>query len=109
MNSAHISIFFCSPSSIRLFPFFLNLCFISPIIPSPPSSPPVSSLVQVAPSDFSSLEAIFKNIVKEKQQFVRLVVKKEDLLEMFKVITVSVIAAEACALLYLLTLTTLEV
>jgi threonyl-tRNA synthetase len=39
---------------------------------------------QVTPSDFSALEAIFKNIVKEKQQFVRLVMKKEDLLEMFK-------------------------
>ena len=101
--------FFALHLPFASFPSSLIFVLFPPLFPPPPSSPPVSSLVQVAPSDFSSLEAIFKNIVKEKQQFVRLVVKKEDLLEMFKVITVSVIAAEACALLYLLPLTTLEV
>ena len=40
---------------------------------------------QVAPSDFGNLETLFKSIVKEKQSFVRLEMKKEDLLEMFKV------------------------
>ena len=40
---------------------------------------------QVSSNDFSSLETIVKKIVKEKQQFVRLEMKKEDLLEMFKV------------------------
>ncbi len=40
---------------------------------------------QVAPSDFGNLETLFKSIVKEKQPFVRLEMKKEDLLEMFKV------------------------
>ena len=40
---------------------------------------------QASPSDFPALEDIFKSIVKEKQPFERLVVKKEDLLEMFKV------------------------
>jgi threonyl-tRNA synthetase len=32
------------------------------------------------------LETLAKNITKEKQQFERLLVKKEDLIEMFKVI-----------------------
>lgn len=40
---------------------------------------------QVSSNDFSSLETIVKKIIKEKQQFVRLEMKKEDLLEMFKV------------------------
>ena len=40
---------------------------------------------QVAPSDFGNLETLFKSIVKEKQPFIRLEMKKEDLLEMFKV------------------------
>lgn len=40
---------------------------------------------QVTPSDFGNLETLFKSIVKEKQPFVRLEMKKEDLLEMFKV------------------------
>ena len=39
----------------------------------------------MTPGDFPALEALFKNIVKEKQKFERLVVRKEDLLEMFKV------------------------
>lgn len=34
--------------------------------------------------DFPGLESLFKNIVKEKQPFERLEMKKEDLLEMFK-------------------------
>ena len=41
---------------------------------------------QVSSNDFSSLETIVKKIVKEKQQFVRLEMKKEDLLKMFEVI-----------------------
>ena len=40
---------------------------------------------QVSPSDFPALDTIFRKITKEKQQFVRLEMKKEDLLEMFKV------------------------
>ena len=40
---------------------------------------------QVSSNDFSSLETIVKKIVKEKQQFVRLEMKKEDLLKMFEV------------------------
>lgn len=39
----------------------------------------------VSPTEFEQLETLFKNISKEKQQFVRLEMKKEDLLEMFKV------------------------
>lgn len=35
--------------------------------------------------DFPVMEGIVKNIVKEKQPFERLEMKKEDLLEMFKV------------------------
>lgn len=38
---------------------------------------------QVSSNDFSSLETIVKKIIKEKQQFVRLEMKKEDLLKMF--------------------------
>ena len=38
----------------------------------------------VSSSDFSYLESLYKNIVKEKQPFERLEMKKEDLLEMFK-------------------------
>ena len=40
---------------------------------------------QVSSNDFSSLETIIKKIIKEKQQFVRLEMKKEDLLKMFEV------------------------
>ena len=36
-------------------------------------------------NDYSSLDTLTKNIVKEKQPFVRLEMSKEDLLEMFKV------------------------
>jgi threonyl-tRNA synthetase len=39
---------------------------------------------QVSSNEFPNLEAIMKSAVKEKQQFVRLEMKKEDLLEMFK-------------------------
>ncbi|XP_064653248.1 threonine--tRNA ligase 1, cytoplasmic-like [Lineus longissimus] len=39
---------------------------------------------QVSSNDFGNLETLVKNIVKEKQDFVRLEMKKEDLLEMFK-------------------------
>ncbi|KAF9364122.1 threonyl-tRNA synthetase [Mortierella sp. NVP85] len=38
----------------------------------------------VSQSDYENLETLAKNIVKEKQPFQRLEVKKEDLLEMFK-------------------------
>ena len=40
---------------------------------------------QVSPNDFDKLDTLFKSVVKEKQPFVRLEMKKEDLLEMFKV------------------------
>ena len=40
---------------------------------------------QVSPHEFGHLETLFKSITKEKQPFVRLEMKKEDLLEMFKV------------------------
>jgi len=40
---------------------------------------------QVSSNDFGSLETIVKKIIKEKQQFVRLEMKKEDLLKMFAV------------------------
>lgn len=44
-----------------------------------------SSFRGVSSNDFSSLEALCKKIIKEKQAFERLEVKKETLLEMFKV------------------------
>ena len=40
---------------------------------------------KVSTNDFPQLESLFKFIVKDKQPFVRLEMKKEDLLEMFKV------------------------
>ncbi len=40
---------------------------------------------QVSSNDFPHLETLFKSIVKGKQPFVRLEMKREDLLEMFKV------------------------
>ena len=40
---------------------------------------------QVSSNDFPQVETLCKSIVKEKQPFVRLEMKKEDLLEMFKV------------------------
>jgi len=39
---------------------------------------------QVSSNDFPQLESLVKSIVKDKQPFVRLEMKKEDLLEMFK-------------------------
>lgn len=39
----------------------------------------------VVPTDYASLETLSKNAVKEKQKFERLVMSKEDLLEMFHV------------------------
>ena len=39
----------------------------------------------VLPADFPALESLCKNIVKEKQLFERLTLKKEDLLKMFEV------------------------
>ena len=41
--------------------------------------------LQVSPNDYPKLDTLFKSITKEKQPFVRLEMKKEDLLEMFKV------------------------
>lgn len=41
----------------------------------------------VVPGDYPALETVVKNVVKEKQQFERLVVSKEKLLEMFHVST----------------------
>ena len=41
---------------------------------------------QVSSNDYRSLDSLTKSIVKEKQPFVRLVMTKEELLEMFKVI-----------------------
>lgn len=38
----------------------------------------------ISQEDFPYLESLFKNIVKDKQAFERLEMKKEDLLEMFK-------------------------
>ncbi|KAF5280440.1 hypothetical protein FQR65_LT03249 [Abscondita terminalis] len=38
----------------------------------------------ISPSDFPQIENVIKDIIKEKQPFERLVVTKEDLLEMFK-------------------------
>jgi len=40
---------------------------------------------QVSSNDFPQIETLIKSIVKEKQPFVRLEMKKDDLLEMFKV------------------------
>lgn len=40
----------------------------------------------VTPNEYGQLETLFKSISKEKQEFVRLEMKKEDLLEMFKVL-----------------------
>ena len=44
---------------------------------------------QVSSNDYPSLDSLTKSIVKEKQPFVRLVITKEELLEMFKVIRLS--------------------
>lgn len=40
---------------------------------------------QVSNNDIPSIEGVMKKIIKEKQPFERLEMKKEDLLEMFKV------------------------
>ena len=40
---------------------------------------------QVTPHDFPQLETVVKKVIKEKQPFERLEVKKEDLLKMFEV------------------------
>ena len=40
--------------------------------------------VQVSDNDFKALDDVVKGIVKEKQPFERLEMKKSDLLEMFK-------------------------
>ena len=50
---------------------------------------------QVSSNDYPSLDSLTKSIVKEKQPFVRLVITKEELLEMFKVIRLSMRATFA--------------
>lgn len=45
----------------------------------------IFALSVVSQSDYANLETCAKNAIKEKQQFVRLEMKKEELLEMFKV------------------------
>lgn len=50
---------------------------------------------QVSSNDYPSLDSLTKSIVKEKQPFVRLVITKEELLEMFKVILLPMRAAFA--------------
>ena len=40
---------------------------------------------QVSSNDYPNLEKLMKSVVKEKQKFVRLEMKIEDLCEMFKV------------------------
>jgi threonyl-tRNA synthetase len=43
----------------------------------------------VSEADYKYLETLAKNITKEKQPFERLVMKKEDLLAMFEVYTIT--------------------
>ena len=50
---------------------------------------------QVSSNDYPSLDSLTKSIVKEKQPFVRLVMTKEELLEMFKVIRLPIMATFA--------------
>lgn len=45
-------------------------------------------LHQVLPHELEQLETLFKAIVKDEQPFVRLEMKREDLLEMFKVVRI---------------------
>ena len=47
---------------------------------------------QVSPNDFGSVESVMKKIIKEKQPFERLEMKKEDLLKMFEVCSYPVIS-----------------
>ena len=44
----------------------------------------IFSTAQVSDNDFKALDDVVKGIVKEKQPFERLEMKKSDLLEMFK-------------------------
>lgn len=53
---------------------------------------------QVSSNDYPSLDSLTKSIVKEKQPFVRLVMTKEELLEMFKVIRLPMRATFASVL-----------
>jgi threonyl-tRNA synthetase len=39
----------------------------------------------ILPGDYAPIDAVAKTVVKEKQKFERLVMSKEELLEMFKV------------------------
>ena len=50
--------------------------------------------------DYSSLETLAKKAISEKQPFVRLMVTKEDLLEMFKVFYQTYVAQQVQAAFY---------
>jgi threonyl-tRNA synthetase len=64
--------------------FGCNLCFGPPIEDGFYYEMALPGGAAVQQSDWKPLETIFSKIVKEKQQFERLVLSKEDLLEMFK-------------------------
>jgi len=50
----------------------------------------------VTPHDFPQLETVVKKVIKEKQPFERLEVKKEDLLKMFAVGSLSALFQKLC-------------
>lgn len=56
---------------------------------------------QVSSNDFKNLETIVKKVQKEKQPFIRLEMKKEDLLKMFAVgLPINVLCFVAIALCF---------
>ncbi|OBT64172.1 threonyl-tRNA synthetase [Pseudogymnoascus sp. 23342-1-I1] len=64
--------------------FGCNLCFGPPIDDGFYYEMALPEGAAVQQSDWKPIETLFSKIVKEKQQFERLVISKEDLLEMFK-------------------------
>lgn len=64
--------------------FGCNLCFGPPIEDGFYYEMALPGAAAVQQSDWKPLETLFGKIVKEKQKFERLVISKEDLLEMFK-------------------------
>ena len=50
----------------------------------------------VSPNDFPAVETVIKKIVKEKQPFERLEIKKEDLLKMFEVLIFTIVHVFIC-------------
>lgn len=64
--------------------FGCNLCFGPPIDDGFYYEMMLPGGAAVQTSDWKPLETLFSKVVKEKQQFERLVISKEDLLEMFK-------------------------